>query len=1407
MRECLDVITSAPSSSFFMSDLLRTLGNRGHEQRDEMAKVLVQALSRMTSDGSRLAWDMEGMSIAVGRAYASLIDVCKSEGERYMRENPGEMSYWTAFNSKFESKSNDSFGTYIPEHQQMWLNKIREKALQGEYGTDAESKKKFMSDVRMIERSIIKYCKTMPNSELVDEMYGLASGMIEYFDKLVKRKDLIGNALEKIEKARKDQKAGSSMTEEEMFAVSYLTAVLVSDSGSLRDCLATHGLTHTTLEALSRYCDQNHLLEQSGIVLKQENVSDADAQRDGEGSSSQGMVRIPKWFDCLLLVLGQMSVVQPKAGTSQKYGRDGIGLQQVQQALQQVDVTAEADTRQERNEGAAALVGEQEDVGNRSASAAIVREHAAEASDASINPHGIGTSGGEGGETRQEDRLRAAFSAISTQWHVGGALSDVEQEQAAEIAFTALRKAYEWADHWDIPPPVKEEDSMVAEHLRRADPRSTAHASLQLLAKLSKIRRVAERLLSAESHRVLLKIPAPIYGNNMETYIGFILRHLMEDDVTLRAAMEAEIKSLLLRRPRSPSFLSRYENDVNASMPLRSFFSNMAPVAARNPNVFLEATESVCEFRAVRTLGGSQKTVIKLKSRHNQSEDRQKSQDGKEDKTKEDTVKGEEASGEIKASAASKIDEKAVNEKNHMQTPRTANKGTVKKISSCIVDVMDALLEVLMRYKGGPVLPRSDAGDKKSKSETEESSLEKESDSSDQILSSSQAEAALQNFVLRLVGDMILTYQHCINVVLKRDSDCIAAYNAKQPMKCTSSFQTPQGPSRQEGSSSQPMGSGKKSLPSVLASVELESCGLFRHIMDYHLALSPSKSIPGVPQSLSSSACYFFLAVCIRSSEGRKRTTHEILRVLNERWEEGKPLDPIPDWIQLQDTPYARSIDCPRPQAVAAVVALCASLLSGSMAVKPRLGSQAMGNVVSEIAKTMKEADMMRSLTAVLQKIDYNHRLASKSLSTVLRSLEILTRPWKPQRLEASADQSRINVSGDARRREEAERNDGVRQEGTILVGREDANQSSLPASTHATGSRPMQSTGDDTAAAAANDQRQGQDHAALVSPTDTEAGPQALAAAHRVMGALDLQERRQQNRDDMHDSNMIDRMFEVAFDDGEDHTGQSDSEESDDMSMSEVSNEEDEEEENILSHGARIAIGHIVGDDYDDEDEDESDSDEDNGPHRMSDDSEEDSEEMEDDSSSDDQGSHERRERRLRGMEIMGRDGVPIMISVGYESGSDEDQTSDSEYSSMDHGVHDEGDNDDNEEEGEDEEGQGEEDVNVDYDGVDQDDIILAEEMLMAEQSSDEDRSGDELEDDEDDYEIVAAQDEADDGITFDIGDDEDEFDMEEEYDEERDVLELLRGSQRGDPLLEGMLSCVVLSSLLDDVPDGVVC
>lgn len=225
--------------------------------------------------------------------------------------------------------------------------------------------------------------------------------------------------------------------------------------------------------------------------------------------------------------------------------------------------------------------------------------------------------------------------------------------------------------------------------------------------------------------------------------------------------------------------------------------------------------------------------------------------------------------------------------------------------------------------------------DDKGKAKVEETAAGKEKDEEVGLSAAQRAEGARVLFVLRLLTEFCLLYSSCLSVVLRRDWE-----------------------------SAQGKGTG----------------GLLHHILhqlvtyrapgaDVRAALDSWDLLKAIPPTASS----FLNAICLRSSEGRKRLVTDMAKALLS----------IPDRGAVPATGEA----VPEEGKVDTLIGLALNLLSAGPT-----ASTAGPSFSAETLKTTVEAGMVQSLTHVLTNVDLDHPRASTLVSKILKALEALTR-------------------------------------------------------------------------------------------------------------------------------------------------------------------------------------------------------------------------------------------------------------------------------------------------------------------------------------------------------------------------------------------------------------------------------
>jgi E3 ubiquitin-protein ligase HUWE1 len=138
-------------------------------------------------------------------------------------------------------------------------------------------------------------------------------------------------------------------------------------------------------------------------------------------------------------------------------------------------------------------------------------------------------------------------------------------------------------------------------------PSDTMHAILLLCSNLTRNHSVALAFLDAGGLSLLLSLPTSSLFSGYDNVAASIVRHILEDPQTLRQAMESEIKHNLSAVP------NRHPNGrVNP----RNFILNLASVISRDPAVFMQAAQSVCQVEMV----GERPYIVLLKDKESEGE-------------------------------------------------------------------------------------------------------------------------------------------------------------------------------------------------------------------------------------------------------------------------------------------------------------------------------------------------------------------------------------------------------------------------------------------------------------------------------------------------------------------------------------------------------------------------------------------------------------------------------------------------------------------------------------------------------------------------------------------------------------------------------------------------------------------
>lgn len=218
-----------------------------------------------------------------------------------------------------------------------------------------------------------------------------------------------------------------------------------------------------------------------------------------------------------------------------------------------------------------------------------------------------------------------------------------------------------------------------------------------------------------------------------------IIRHLIEDPLTLQMAMELEIRQTLTGH--------RYACRIS----VRTFLTSLSPVISRDPWVFMKAANAVCQLESP----GGRTTVILLKEKDREKEKEKLKAAGADpllsssDSVRISENKGSE--GQVKCSKAH------------------------KKVPVNLTQVVDHLREIVLAFpsvkseedfsanQNGMEVdePTTNTKGKSKVDETRKAEMNNTSEKS--------AGLAKVTFVLKLLGDILLMYVHTAEVILRRD--------------------------------------------------------------------------------------------------------------------------------------------------------------------------------------------------------------------------------------------------------------------------------------------------------------------------------------------------------------------------------------------------------------------------------------------------------------------------------------------------------------------------------------------------------------------------------------------------------------------------------------------------------------
>lgn len=460
--------------------------------------------------------------------------------------------------------------------------------------------------------------------------------------------------------------------------------------------------------------------------------------------------------------------------------------------------------------------------------------------------------------------------------------------------------------------------------IRNQLPSETMHAVLQLCSTLTRTHSVAVCFLEAEGVSLLLSLPTSSLFSGFDNIAATIIRHVLEDPQTLQQAMEAEIRHKLVTAANRHS---------NGRVTPRNFLLNLSSVISRDPTIFMQAAQSVCQVEMV----GDRPYIVLLK-------DREKDKSKEKEKEKEKALEREKPhAGDAKVTLGSMNTSSPGYVHGKLHDMNSKSSKAHRKSPQSFVHVIELLLDSISSFvpplKDDVVtdVPLSvdmdiDAAATKGKGKAVATVSEENGTSCQEAY----AVLAKVVFILKLLTEIVLMYPSSVHVLLRRDSEVSSC----------------RGPNLQKGSSG------------------LCTGGIFHHILHKFIPSSRNmkkeRKIDGDwKNKLATRANQFLVASSVRSAEARRRVFAEISDIFCE---------------------FVDSCDGFRPPTNDMQTYI--DLLNDLLAARTPTGSY----ISPEASATFIDVGLVRSLTRTLEVLDLDHTDSPKVVTGLIKALELVTK-------------------------------------------------------------------------------------------------------------------------------------------------------------------------------------------------------------------------------------------------------------------------------------------------------------------------------------------------------------------------------------------------------------------------------
>ncbi|XP_057973292.1 E3 ubiquitin-protein ligase UPL2-like [Malania oleifera] len=463
-------------------------------------------------------------------------------------------------------------------------------------------------------------------------------------------------------------------------------------------------------------------------------------------------------------------------------------------------------------------------------------------------------------------------------------------------------------------------------YIKNQLPSETMHAILQLCSTLTRNHSVAVSFLDAGGLPFLLSLPTSSLFSGFDNVAATIIRHILEDPQTLQQAMESEIRhSLVAAANRNP----------NGRLSPRNFLLNLTSVISRDPVIFMQAAQSVCQVEMV----GDRPYIILLKDRDkDKCKEKDKEKDKAVEKDKPQNIDGKIAMGNMGSTGSG-------NGQGKLPDSNSKNVKVHRKSPQSFINVIELLLNSLITYvphlKDDAVmnaLPETSLSDmdidiaaSKGKGKAI-ATVSEENEAHNQEASASLAKIV---FVLKLLTEILLMYASSVHVLLRRDVEI-----------------------------------GSSRGPPQRSPTGYCTGGIFHHILHKFLPYSRNskekkKTDGDWRNKLATKAGQFLVASCVRSTEARKRVFADISNVFNDFVD-------LPSGFKAPGSDIQAFID----------------LLNDILAARSPSGVY----ISAEASATFIDVGLVRSLTRVLQVLDLDHVDSPKVATGLIKALELVTK-------------------------------------------------------------------------------------------------------------------------------------------------------------------------------------------------------------------------------------------------------------------------------------------------------------------------------------------------------------------------------------------------------------------------------